>query len=167
MHPGFFSTRLFGAVVAIAIAGACTANSGAAGVDTAAKCTITPPAELNRRPLHWLGSCTNGLAQGIGVLRLGEGEPYQFFLGRVADGRPVQGVLRVENAQLMTAYRFDGALHVVQPDGLRPRETADVFRTAVAGANATARRFAIAGNRGSAAYYTRLAEQIAGSEPGE
>lgn len=159
------STWLFGALAA---AVACTAATPPSAVQAQAMaCRIMPPADLERRPVRWLGACPKGLAQGLGVLRLGERTPYQFFLGRVVNGRPVQGVLRVENTQLMTAYRFDRALKPVQPDGLRPQETAEVFRAAVAGANATARRFATTGNQGSAAYYTRLAKEIAGSEPGE
>ncbi|MDJ0275748.1 hypothetical protein QLH51_02875 [Sphingomonas sp. 2R-10] len=167
IHPVLYQSRLFVAAAAAAIACACTADSGAtAAADTSAACKVLPPADLGRRPLRWLGACSNGLAQGLGVLRLGERAPYQFFLGRVADGRPVQGLLRAEDTQLMTAYRFDRALKVVQPDGLRPNETAAVFRTGTAGANATAQRFEAAGNRGSAAYYARMAREIAGSEPG-
>lgn len=46
----------------------------------------------------------------------------------------------------------------MNPDGNRPEQLTQVFRTGSAGANAAAARFAAAGKMGSAAYYHKLAQ---------
>ncbi|HJO64364.1 MAG TPA: hypothetical protein QF469_03410 [Sphingomonas sanguinis] len=97
------------------------------------------------------------MAEGLGVLRLGTGEPYQFFLGRMAGGRAVQGVLKVNGSQVIAAYRFDAEGRGVNPDGNRPEQLTQVFRTGSSGASAVGARFATARNMGSAAYYRKFA----------
>ncbi|WP_394663355.1 hypothetical protein [uncultured Sphingomonas sp.] len=46
----------------------------------------------------------------------------------------------------------------MNPDGNRPEQLTQVFRTGSAGASAAAARFAAAENMGSAAYYRKLAQ---------
>lgn len=146
-----------GIVLAIGSAAACSAGGGAAA-PSAADCRVTIPADLTQRPARWLGDCIKGTAEGLGVLRLGKAEPYQFFLGRMARGRPIQGVLKVNGSQLIPAYRFDPEWRGVVPDADRPEQLTQVFRTGSAGASAAAQRFASQGNAGSATYYRKLAE---------
>ncbi len=137
---------------------ACAADSGAKTAAASAPCRVTIPADLTQRPARWLGPCAKGAAEGLGVLRLGTGEPYQFFLGRMADGRPVRGVLKVNGSQVIPAYRFDAEGRGMNPVGNRPEQLTQVFGTGSAGASAAAARFAAAGNMGSAAYYRKLAQ---------
>ncbi|WP_394663356.1 hypothetical protein [uncultured Sphingomonas sp.] len=72
-------------------AGACSADGDAKPPAVQAPCRVTILADLTQRPARWLSPCAKGVAEGLGLLRLGTGEPYQFFLGRMADGRPVEG----------------------------------------------------------------------------
>ena len=150
-----YAIAAIGIVLAIGSAAACSAGGGA---PSAADCRVTIPADLTQRPARWLGDCIKGTAEGLGVLRLGKAEPYQFFLGRMARGRPIQGVLKVNGSQLIPAYRFDPEWRGVVPDADRPEQLTQVFRTGSAGASAAARRFASQGNAGSATYYRKLAE---------
>lgn len=122
-------------------------------------CRAAAPADLANRPLRWMGPCVAGKADGPGVLRLGAAEPFQFFMGTMKAGRPVRGVLKVNASQLVAAYSFDQRLEAIVPDGNRPAELDETFRTCSAGAAAAARRFAAAGNKASAAYYRRMADQ--------
>jgi hypothetical protein len=157
-------TRMPHAILAIVMlsalgtAGACSADGGATTAPAPGPCRVTIPADLTQRPARWMGGCVKGAAEGLGVLRVGQGEPYQFFLGRMAGGRPVQGVLKVNGSQVIPAYRFDTDGRGVNPDGNQPEQLTQVFRTGSAGARAVAGRFAAQGNKASATYYTKLAQ---------
>ncbi len=147
-----------GIMLTLGSAGACASDSGAKTGAASAPCRVTIPADLTQRPARWLGPCAKGAAEGLGVLSLGTAEPYQFFLGRMANGRPIQGVLKVNGSQVIPAYRFDAEGRGVNPDGNHPEQPTQVSRTGSAGASAVAARFAAAGNMGSAAYYHKLAQ---------
>ncbi len=67
-------------------------------------------------------------------------------------------MLKVNGSQVIPAYRFDAEGRGVNPDGNRPEQLTQVFRTGSAGASAAAARFAAAENMGSAAYYRKLAQ---------
>ncbi|RSU61336.1 hypothetical protein BRX36_18115 [Sphingomonas sp. S-NIH.Pt1_0416] len=98
-------------------------------------------------------------------MRAGKAEPYEFFAGRMAGGKLVDGVLLRRDGLMMVAIRFDKNRRVVVSDGLKASEDEDVFRTATASALATSRRFAAQNNLGSAAYYSRLADRIRTAPP--
>ena len=123
------------------------------------------PAELTAAPAQWLGECRNGVADGPGVTRAGRAAPYEFFAGRMREGRLVDGVLVLRSGLMMVAVRFDAQRRVVVSDGLRPSEDESVFHTATAAAEAVSQRFARAGNRASAAYYAALATRIRNAPP--
>lgn len=125
-------------------------------------CLAAVPASLTAAPAIWLGDCHAGKADGLGVLRAGRAEPFQFFFGLMRAGEPVKGLMRVgdgwEDAEHFDAHRHNvGASDQIVFDGL--------YKLAIRAATATAQRFAAAGNRGSAAYYQRLAKQIRDGEP--
>ncbi|BCI71431.1 hypothetical protein SPKIRA_22610 [Sphingomonas paucimobilis] len=128
-------------------------------------CRAQVPANLSLAPAQWLGDCSNGVADGLGVMRAGKAEPYEFFAGRMAGGKLVDGVLLRRDGLMMVAIRFDKNRRVVVSDGLKASEDEDVFRTATASALATSRRFAAQNNLGSAAYYSRLADRIRTAPP--
>jgi hypothetical protein len=123
----------------------------------ASACAATPPAELTARPAMWLGPCAGGRAEQLGVLRLGRTAPHQFFLGRMRAGKPVQGVLVLNASQLKDAVRFDARMNAVNSDPNRQGEIESVFRVASSAAAATARRFEVLRNPGSARFYRDMA----------
>ncbi|MFV0923086.1 hypothetical protein ACR720_10425 [Sphingomonas parapaucimobilis] len=141
---------------------ACSAQPAAVTGKT--PCAIARPTITRAAPARWLGACSQGRAEGIGVLRIGTGEPYEFFLGEVRAGRPVRGLIKTINGWYPIA-RFDAHMTAVNPRSWEPRQAHDLYVLAVKSADATGRRFATAGNLGSARYYQRLARQIAEGEP--
>lgn len=91
-------------------------------------------------------------------------EPYRFFAGQARAGRPVKGLIVIKDG-FYTADSFDA--HGTRRDITSgdPTEFHALYVLAARAALATAQRFAAAGNRGSAAYYRRLAKQIHDGEP--
>ncbi|MBZ6382615.1 hypothetical protein [Sphingomonas sanguinis] len=98
------------------------------------------------------------------MLRIGTHEPFEYFFGAARAGRPVRGLIKAANGWYAAA-RFDGRMGMVNPRSEDPNEAHATYSLAVKATQATARRFAMAGNRGSARYYERLAKQIADGEP--
>src|SRR5436305_509029 len=64
-------------------------------------CRAQVPANLSLAPAQWLGDCSNGVADGLGVMRAGKAEPYEFFAGRMAGGKLVDGVLLRRDGLMM------------------------------------------------------------------
>ncbi|RYF10595.1 MAG: hypothetical protein EOO77_21200 [Oxalobacteraceae bacterium] len=134
--------------------------AGSTATATAPPCRWTIPIDVTQRPVRWLGSCKAGLAEGTGILRAGVGEPYDFFLGRMSGGRPVDGIIVAHGTEWLAAYGFDAR------GGIRPAPSANgqqfeaLFGQAAAAAEATARSMDGAGNRQSARYYRTLAQKV-------
>lgn len=126
-------------------------------------CRAAAPAITTATPSRWLGTCTRGLAEGVGVLRIGSREPFQFFFGEMRGGRPVRGLIRAANGWYPAAA-FDARFVAVNPRSWTPEQGHGLYVLAVRAARTTARRFATAGNRTSATYYERLAQEIADGE---
>jgi hypothetical protein len=141
------------------------AGTDTAGAQSTTSCRVEAPADVDASHARWLGACPNGAAEGLGVLRSGEQEPYAFFAGRMQSGRPVDGLLMLCAGGWMAAVRFDAGLHVVSSDGLDPKEDDRVFAQARAAALETAEIFRRAGNSASADYYSRLAQRIVEGRP--
>ncbi|WP_034161136.1 hypothetical protein [Sphingomonas sp. ERG5] len=164
-----FSIPTIAATGLLAAAAACQVSANGApakpSIAAAKPCRAEMPADLTTAPGHWLGDCRNGMADGLGVTRSGRAAPYEFFAGRMRDGRLVDGVLVLKSGLMMVAIRFDEQRHVVVSDGLRPSEDEAVFRTATAAAETVSKRFAAAGSRSSAAYYANLAKKIRNAPP--
>ena len=130
-----------------------------------AACTTAIPAEFALRPARWLGGCTAGKAEGLGVMRFGAAAPYAFFVGRMRTGRPVTGMLINPDGLFRPAKGFDSRLEAIDTDGNRRAEQDAVFALAGRAAEATARRFAAMGNPGSASFYHAMAKRIANGQP--
>jgi hypothetical protein len=110
---------------------------------------------------QWTGSCQEGLADGLGVLRVyrrganGSSTISSAFYGEMAKGLIAFGVIDTEEGFL--AGRFaDGAYQ--DSDDFNTRLNA--FRTASRAARAASARFAAEGNPGSAAFYNRIATRL-------
>ncbi|WP_414449042.1 hypothetical protein AB4851_07215 [Burkholderia sp. 22PA0099] len=137
------------------------ATSFAAEADGAA-CRAATPADFDAGPSRWQGPCPGGVADGLGVMRIGTAEPYQFFLGEMKAGLPVRGLLKLSGGW-MTASHFDKALKAQsEPEG---RDMYPIFQLGGHAAHATAKRFKAAGNARSAAYYERLAKTVENGLP--
>jgi hypothetical protein len=160
---------MLGLILAVTLAAtpapAASAPLPPASTQGAPACRFTAPPDLDAAPVHWLGGCQAGAADGLGVLRAGSGEPYAFFAGRMGKGRPVQGLLMLRDGLWMAAIRFDAKGRGVSSDGLRPELDDQLFAQARAAALDTAARFRRAGNKASADYYTRLARKIVDGRP--
>jgi hypothetical protein len=120
---------------------------------------------LTSQPARWLGDCTNGAAEGLGVMRAGSAEPYQFFFGEMHAGAPVRGMLKEEVDGWEMAAHFDAARGIVSPRSWDPKDSHAMYLLAARAARTTAQRFASSGNRGSAAYYEKMAQDIISGEP--
>lgn len=127
-------------------------------------CRATAPADLTGHPAQWLGDCSGGRANGIGVLRAGTAEPYQFFAGAMQAGQPVRGLLVTPDA-FQAVGRFDAQGRDLSPRSWEPQAHHAIFILAARAARATARRFETSNNRSSAAYYRRLALRVEKGEP--
>jgi len=63
------------------------------------------------------------------------------------------------------AAHFDEARAVKSPRSWDPKDSHAMYVPAARAARATATRFSSSGNRNSAAYYERLAREVANGEP--
>ncbi len=153
-------------LVILGLGGLSATNGFAQIIDVpgAKPCHAVQPTITRTAPAHWLGDCSEGRAEGIGVLRIGTHEPFEYFFGAAHAGRPVRGLIKAANGWY-AATRFDARMNMVNPRSEDPNEAHATYILAVKATQATARRFAMAGNRGSARYYERLAKQIADGEP--
>jgi hypothetical protein len=133
----------------------------------AVSCQATAPIMEDfprHRPWRWLGECPNGVADGLGVLRMGNEEQTTFFFGRMHAGRPVAGYL--DMGVTMLAYSFTPAGVAIAPDGSNNMDQSHaVFLLGSRAALATSRWFAARGNRASASWYRERAREILDGEP--
>jgi hypothetical protein len=129
-----------------------------------APCRVQPVADFGSAPAQWLGACPGGQAEGLGVIRSGRAEPYKFFAGEARAGRPVRGLLLTEDGWFAAAS-FDGNGRHRDITSGDPNAYHALYGLAARAANASAQRFATAGNRASATYYQRLAKKITDGEP--
>ncbi len=137
---------------------------GGTGIGASTACNMTMPKDFTGVPVQWLGACPAGHAEGLGVIRAGRAEPYRFFAGEARGGRPLRGLIVVDGG-FYAAAAFDARGTRQDVTSGDPNEFHALFVLATRAALATAQRFAAAGNRGSAAYYQRLAKQIRDGEP--
>ena len=147
----------FGLMVAIMVGATIGCRAGPA-------CQAVAPADLTSHPTRWLGDCPGGRADGLGVLRAGAAEPYQFFAGAMHAGQPVRGILVTRDA-FQVVGRFDLQGRDLSPRSWEPTAHHAVFVLGARASQATARRFELSRNAGSAAYYRRLALRIQRGEP--
>ena len=127
-------------------------------------CLVPAPAGLHG-PGRWLGSCPDGRAEGMGVLRTGTAQPFGFFAGRMSAGHPGPGLVIRPDGLFVPAAGFNAAGHPLPTDSLHPEQQDRLFALAANAAQATAARFAQIGNRSSAVYYRKLAARIRNGLP--
>lgn len=116
-----------------------------------AACSVTtPPESWAANALRWDGECTDGLANGLGVLKEQQGTTVQrSFFGRVEKGELVLGVIDTPDQGFSAGQFTQGR---VQPTDER-QVLIDAFEVAAQAAGAAATRFEQAGNKASAQFY--------------
>lgn len=131
--------------------------------DPVSKCRFVAPRSLPIGPTYWTGTCTDGKASGLGMLRRRDGnQSGEAFYGEFQAGVPRIGVIdmRKENSGGFIAGTFANG-DVGQGEG---QEIADAFDTAAKAARAVSSHFQTQQNTASASYYeqqaTTLEEQI-------
>lgn len=160
---GGWTALAFATALGVGAAANCSAAPKNAMPDTHS-CRAAAPAALTAQPARWLGNCVNGMAEGLGVMQAGSAEPYQFFLGEMHAGTPVRGMLKEADGWEMAAH-FDEARAVKSPRSWEPKDSHAMYVLAARAARAMAARFSSSGNRSSAAYYERLAQEVTNGEP--
>lgn len=154
--------QLYPVMIGIALAGI---GCSQAAPPPAAGCSAVVPAGMTGSPPRWLGACAAGKAAGVGVLRVGDRAPFAFFFGRVAAGRPQTGLVMLASGNMIQIRGVTDTGAILSADGEHLPEQDRAWADAAAGARLVARRFAAAGNRGSAAYYARWAQRIETQRP--
>lgn len=139
--------------------------TGSMAIATPAGCRWSIPADIGQRPARWLGPFRAGAADGLGILRAGTREPYDFFLGRMVRGRPHDGLMIGHGTEWLTASGFDRNGAIVRSSDKEDSGFQAIFDRAAAAADTVARRMDADGNRASARYYRNLAEKVRMSIP--
>lgn len=127
----------------------------ACGATAAPTCRAVAPAAIASGTATWIGPCANGMAEGVGTLRVARrgGSPGLFF-GKMVRGRPFSGVMPTDRGDWRPAWRFDAGLKAQDdPSGDR-QASIDIYRLAAAGANEASRRYRATGNLASARFYS-------------
>ena len=153
------------ATAALALGASCTAIGA---TPKAVSCQAEAPIVEHfswKRPWRWLGECPGGRAEGLGVLRMGDGqEGTTLFFGRMHAGRPVAGYL--DKGTIILAYAFTPAGVAIEPDSsYNMDQRHSVFVLGSRAAMATSRWFAARGNHASARWYREQAREILDGEP--
>lgn len=136
------------------------AGCSPAAIAQTARCATVVPAEIRGGPSNWLGECANGKAAGVGVLRVGARAPFSFFFGRMIAGMPRTGLVMLGSGNIMPTRGLSATGTVLPIGGDNAQEQDRAWADAAAGARLAARRYAAAGNKGSASYYTGWARKI-------
>jgi len=138
---------------------------GSTAVAAPAGCRWSIPAEIVQRPTRWLGTCRSGAADGLGILRAGSREPYDFFLGRMVHGRPRDGIMIGHGTEWLAAHGFDRSGAISPSPEVEASDFEALFTRGGAAADAVARQMEASGNKASARYYRALAERVRKAVP--
>lgn len=119
-------------------------------------CLVSAPADWQGVTVRWEGTCTNGQAEGSGVLRGFEnGKVLRLFFGRMKAGQPEIGVDELPDGYV--AGRFKDGQVVTSDDR---NDTILAFREASKAAAVVSERFRAAGNAPSAKFYRDKAHSL-------
>ena len=119
-------------------------------------CVFNVPEGWVQANTRWIGQCCAGYADGLGILKeYSNGIVIRFFLGRIKKGDIVFGV--IDQADGYIAGKFvDGAL---LPSDDRQLHI-DAFDEAGRAAKKAAEEFGESGNKASAQFYMKKAEEL-------
>ncbi len=146
--------ELFGAI-ALAVA------VGRSAAPAAASCRAAAPAVIAAGTATWIGACPQGMAEGVGTLRVTRrGRSPALFFGRMVKGRPFSGVMPTDDGDWRPAWRFDTTLRSRDDPSGNRQSSVDTFRLAAAGAMEASRRYRRAGNGASATFYAEQSRRL-------
>jgi hypothetical protein len=133
-----------------------TATASLTLTDIKTKCTLAVPAQWAVKTMLWSGKCLKNRADGNGVARImSSGKVIGAWYGDAKAGRIDTGILEQgDERQLGT---FDKNFSMVSIDGMEPNRAMEKADKA---AKALAAIFDKAGNKGSAAFYRKKAEDL-------
>ncbi len=145
-------------LMAFAISG--LGNVGAAAtltLDKSSGCRLFLPHTWAGSSPRWTGQCTNGTAEGLGVIvRYLDGKAQESYFGEIEHGLMTRGV--IETPDGYRSMRFIAG-EPGPPDGRQ--QIIENFRIAARAAQAVSDHFKGEGNSASAAYYAAAAERFA------
>jgi uncharacterized membrane protein len=123
---------------------------------TQAACAFTAPAGWNKAATRWDGTCREGHAEGLGVLKeYQQQKVVKFFFGRLEHGEPKLGVIDQEEG--FVAGQFAKGERLESDDR---QQMVDAFAEAEKAANEAASRFSKAGKQASAKFYADKAKAL-------
>jgi hypothetical protein len=122
----------------------------------APECAFDTPPGWEKARIVWFGSCAEGRADGLGVLRayMG-GKPGDAFFGRLAHGALTVGVMETEGGYAAGDFANGRALETDERQKL-----IDAFRTGAEAARAASALFKQQNNPGSAQFYAEQADKL-------
>jgi hypothetical protein len=144
-------------LAAVAAVAACNLPAAADTPFSVAPCDFKSPDKWEGYSVRWAGSCANGKAEGLGVLRAYRGgQVRQIYFGRFVQGEPSVGV--IDHPEGFIAGRFKNGKLV---DNEERQEVISAFRAGEAAALAFAQQLKRDGNASSARFYQGKAHQLA------
>ena len=110
---------------------------------------------------EWLGACTDGVAEGSGVIvQVVEGAEPERFYGQLESGSPSLGVVQTSGGFIAGRWHH-GALAAPLPDDMAQRNVLiDAFRVAADAATAASNSFAKQGDTEASSFYATQARLL-------
>ncbi|MFC5548112.1 hypothetical protein [Massilia aerilata] len=140
-----------------AAAAACNLAAAAGTPFSVAPCDFKAPDQWGEYSVRWAGTCANGKAEGLGVLRAyRDGQVQQIYFGRFVQGEPSFGV--IDHPEGFIAGRFKNGKLV---DNEERQDVISAFRAGEAAALAFAQQLKRNGNASSARFYQEKAHKLA------
>jgi hypothetical protein len=169
---GLYAAAIIGASSAVA-AGTPIQPASVVTVDKTTGCTLKIPQSWGSKIMTWSGGCKNKLADGNGVARiLSGGKVVTTWYGDVKTGMPDFGVKETTEGREMGRFANGNFIDTDEyynqknlAPGIDPVRKAmvDALSRGSAAAKALGDKFEKSGNKASAAYYRKKAEEIDGS----
>ena len=123
-------------------------------------CRFTVPADLPAGTAEWIGNCSGGKADGLGVIRVPHAGTAAVFYGRMRSGFPVAAVMQQSpNDSYLVANSFDQNAGTVSIS-TEMDESVKLFHQAAQAARLAGEHYARLGNRTSAAFYRSMAGKL-------
>lgn len=119
-------------------------------------CRFMPPESLGTGKIEWVGSCSAGKANGMGMLKpRGADAPEATFYGRIKDGQPEAGVIEVPGGFKAGPF-INGDTGTT--DTMDERD--EMFEIAAQAAEFVSETYSKKNNQASSGYYKKKAEEL-------
>ena len=147
-------------VLAITLAALAAALSGPSN------CRFVVPTDMHSGAPEWIGPCSAGYANGVGVLRVAQpGGSADLFYGEFKGGEPVRGMFGdAQGNMLNPTHSFSPRTHHSVDDNWTENpagQDAKLWTLAASAASVAAKHYQDAGNMASAAFYRARANALA------